>query len=306
MKASFPFFGVLVSAIALTPSLSTSATPEQIERGRYLFDAAGCLGCHTDKENKGAPLAGGRPLKTPFGIYYTPNITPDMENGIGDWSDADFIRALRHGRNPDDVNYFPVFPYTSYTMMSDGDMLDMKAYIFSLPPNPQPSRPHQASYFFGSRIMVNGWKVLNFKAGALKPVPGKSKEWNRGAYLVEALGHCRECHTPRDSLGGYKRHQHLAGTKKGPNGEIVPNITPDKETGIGKWPDEDLKALFKIGLLPDGDFVGGAMAEFVGHSSSKWTKDDARAVITYLRTLLPIRNQVKKPKKSGGSDDEWN
>lgn len=298
------FAAGLLAIGLLAPGFSFAAKSDNIERGRYLFDAAGCLGCHTDKKNKGTPLAGGRELKTPFGVFYSPNITPDRDNGIGDWSDADFIRALRHGKNPDGVNYFPVFPYASYTLMSDGDMLDIKAYLFSLPPAANPNRPHQMSFFFSSRFMVNGWNVVNFKEGPMKPVPEKGMAWNRGAYLVEALGHCRECHTPRDRLGGFRNHQHLAGTKDGPGGEAMPNITPDKQTGIGKWPDADLKALFSIGMLPDGDFVGGGMAEFVTNTASKWTKDDVQSVIVYLRSLKPVSNEIKSKKKSGGG--EWN
>ena len=298
-------FSLTLLVFAALPTASSFASKaDAIERGRYLFDAAGCLGCHTDKKNKGAPLAGGRELKTPFGVFYSPNITPDTENGIGDWSDADFIRALRHGRNPDGVNYFPVFPYTSYTRMSDGDLLDLKAYIFSLPPSSTPNRPHRVSFFFGSRFMVNAWKVINFKAGPMEPVPAKGHAWNRGAYLVEALGHCGECHTPRDRLGGFKLHIRLAGTRVGPNSEIMPNITPDKTTGIGKWSDAELKDLFSMGMLPDGDFVGGGMGEFVSDTASKWTKEDAEAVIKYLRSMRPIRNRVKTKKKSGGGN-EW-
>ncbi len=289
--------------LCLTASTAAAQKSGHIERGKYLFDAAGCLACHTDVKNKGAPLAGGRELKTPFGVFYSPNITPDPQNGIGDWSDADFIRALRHGKNPDGVNYFPVFPYSSYTMMSDGDMLDIKAYMFSLPAVGAPNRPHQLSPLFSSRFMVGAWKAVNFNEGPMQPVAKKGKEWNRGAYLVEALGHCRECHTPRDRLGGFRQQMHLAGTKYGPEGEVTPNITPDKETGIGKWPDRDLKDLFSIGLMPDGDFVGGSMGEFVTNTSSKWTKEDVDSIIIYLRSIAPVRNKVKKDKAKSG--DDW-
>ncbi len=288
--------------MALPSNLLATQSTEHIERGRYLFDVAGCLGCHTDKKNKGAPLAGGRELKTPFGVYFSPNITPDKEFGIGKWSDADFLRALRFGKNPKDENYFPVFPYTSYSRMTDADILDIKAYIFSLSPVAVANKEHQAGLVFGSRFMVGPWKAVNFSAGTMPLVPGRGDDWNRGAYLVEALGHCGECHTPRDRLGGFQRHEHMAGTKDGPGGEIMPNITPDKETGIGKWPDADLKALFTIGMLPDGDFVGGGMAENVTNTTSKWTKDDLAAVIVYLRSLRAIRNQVKKKKKTGDDD----
>jgi mono/diheme cytochrome c family protein len=290
-------------SLSIPPEISEAGNFERIERGRYLFDAAGCYGCHTDTKNKGMPLAGGRALKTPFGVFFSPNITPDKENGIGEWSDADFIRALRHGKNPDGVNYFPVFPYASYTRLADGDILDIKAYLFSLPADPAPNRPHRVSFFFGSRFMVNAWNVLNLKPGPMQPVPTRSAAWNRGAYLVEALGHCGECHTPRDSVGGFKRQLHLSGTKDGPGGETMPNITPDKKTGIGKWPDSDLKDLFSLGMLPDGDFVGGGMAEFVTHTSSKWTKEDTASIIVYLRSLAPVRNQLKTKKKESGN--EW-
>ena len=291
-------------AAALPSSLTAAQLSQHVERGRYLFDAAGCLGCHTDKKNKGAPLAGGRELKTPFGVYFSPNITADPEFGIGKWSDVDFLRALRFGKNPKDEHYFPVFPYTSYSRMTDADILDIKAYIFSLPPVAQANREHEAGVIFGSRFMVGPWKIINFKSGTMPLVPARGNVWNRGAYLVEALGHCAQCHTPRDQFGGFQNHNHMSGTKDGPDGEAVPNITADNETGIGKWPDADLKALFSIGMLPDGDFVGGGMAENVTNTTSKWSKDDVSAVIVYLRSLRAIRNQVKK-KKQGGVES-WN
>jgi len=292
----------LAVALSLPPRPSTALPAEHIERGHYLFDAAGCLGCHTDKKNHGAPLSGGRELMTPFGVYFSPNITPDPETGIGKWDDADFLRALRYGKSPKDEHYFPVFPYTSYTRMTDADIIDIKAYIFSLPAVTKANRKHQAGLVFGSRFMVGPWKLINFNAGMMPLVPGRGNIWNRGAYLVEALGHCAECHTPRDKLGGFQRHNHMSGTKKGPGNELIPNITPDKETGIGKWTDADLMSLFTIGLLPDGDFVGGGMAENVTNTTSKWTKEDMAAVIVYLKSLRAIKNQVKKRQKSGGDD----
>ncbi|NQV47847.1 MAG: cytochrome c [Rhodospirillaceae bacterium] len=297
---------MLLATVPVLLPAAFQADAADIDHGRYLFDAAGCLGCHTDKENKGAPLAGGRRFETPFGVYYSPNITPDRMTGIGNWSMADFLRALRYGENPDGENYFPVFPYTSYTKMSDGDILDLKAYIFSLAPVRQPNLEHEAGRVFGSRFMVGPWKVINFRAGPMKPVPDRGKKWNRGAYLVEALGHCGECHTPRDRLGGTLEHQHMAGTAKGPGGEAIPNITPDQETGIGKWPDADLKALFSIGMLPDGDFVSGGMAENVSNTTGKWSKADAEAVIEYLKSLPPVINKIKKDKKKKTGTDEWN
>lgn len=292
--------------LALSAGSSHADKEERIERGRYLFHAAGCLGCHTDGKNKGAPLAGGREMKTPFGTFYSPNITPDPNDGIGGWSDGDFIRALRHGRAPDGSNYFPVFPYTSYTLMSDGDMLDLKAYLFSLPPSPTPNRPHRLDFPFNSRFLVHVWKLINFETGPMTPTPHRGKTWNRGAYLVEALGHCGECHTPRDRLGGFRLHRHLAGSRDGPGGEIMPNITPDKKTGIGTWSDGDLKDLFSIGMMPNGDFVGGGMGEVVDNTTSKWTPEDAAAAVHYLRTVQPVPNRVKAEKKKADDGGDWN
>jgi len=296
--------GILALCLLALTAGSAGATGDA-ERGRTLFDAAGCLGCHTDKKNKGKPLAGGRELKTPFGVYYSPNITPDPEFGIGKWTDADFLRALKRGLSPKGEHYFPVFPYTSYTKMSDGDIIDLKAYIFTLPAVAQANREHEAGPVFGSRFMVGPWKAINFAEGDLRPFPEKGATWNRGAYLVEALGHCGECHTPRNRLGGFERRMHLGGTNDGPDGEAMPNITPDSATGIGKWTDGDLKALFSIGMLPDGDFVGGSMGEVVTNTTGRWSKGDTEAVIVYLRSLPALSHKIgrKKKEKTGG---EWN
>lgn len=281
------------------------AAQDSIERGRYLFRIAGCQACHTDIKNKGTPLAGGRALVTPFGTFYGPNITPHPEHGIGGWSDRDFITALRHGVAPDGGNYFPVFPYPSFTGMADQDMLAIKAYLFSLPPVDQPNRPHEVDFPFGWRFLMTFWKWLNFSAGPLAPEPGRSAAWNRGAYLVRALGHCGECHTPRDSLGAPNHDMAYAGTKVGPDDDAVPNITTDRETGIGKWSDGDLKFLFRTGLLPDGDVVGGGMAEVVEDSTSHLTDADLAAMITYLKSLPAIRNQIERKKEEDGGGDVY-
>lgn len=266
-------------------------------RGKYLFAAAGCQGCHTDVKNKGKPLAGGREMKTPFGTYFSPNITPDKETGIGNWSDADFIRALRDGVSPDGSHYFPVFPYPSYTGMTDRDMLDVKAYIFTTPTVRKTNTQHRTLPPFGTRFLIGPWKALYFDPGPYKPDPAKSKEWNRGNYLVNALGHCGECHTPRNAMGAMNSDMALAGTSDGPEGGLIPNITPDKETGIGKWPEVDLKSLLDSGMLPDGDFVGSDMGEVVDRATSKLTKADLKAMITYLRAVPPIHNTIESKKK---------
>ena len=286
---------ILALAVATPPAVADEAA---VVRGKYVFDAAGCAGCHTDTKNKGRLLAGGRALKTRFGVFYSPNITPHAEHGIGAWSDEDFLRALRHGVAPDGSHYFPVFPYTSYTGIADADLGDLKAYIFSLPAVARPNQPHEAGPPFGWRFLVPFWKWLNFTPGPFAPDPGRDEAWNRGAYLVEALGHCGECHTPRDTLGAAIPDMKLAGAPSGPEGGVVPNITPDEKTGIGGWSASDLISLFKMGMKPDFDFVGGAMGEVVANSTSRLGDTDLAAVIAYLRSLVPIRHEIR-PKKEG-------
>ena len=267
------------------------------KRGEYLFDAAGCKGCHTDVKNKGKPLAGGRRLKTPFGTYYSPNITPDEETGIGKWTDGDFVRALRLGQAPDGSHYFPVFPYPSYTGITERDLLDIKAYIFTRPPASKPNREHKALPPFGSRLFLPVWKKLNFTSGPFQFDPGRSREWNRGAYLVKALGHCGECHTPRNLLGAKKTNMDMAGTLQGPDGGVVPNITPDRKTGIGRWTKGDLEEFLDSGMLPDGDFTGSDMGEIVDQSTSRLTTTDRKAMVEYLRSIPPVENRIEVKKK---------
>jgi len=285
----------VAAAAFVAPPSAFADTPDPV-RGKYLLAAGGCVACHTDKKNKGRPLAGGRALKTPFGVFFSPNITPDAATGIGRWSDADFVRALRHGVGPDGGHYFPAFPYPSYTAMADNDMLDLKAYLFTLPPVAQSNKRHDLLPPFGWRFLVSLWKALYFTPGPFLPDPAKGDGWNRGAYLVRALGHCGECHTPRDALGGRKRDKELAGTESGPEGGVIPNITPDKETGIGRWTDRDLTGLLELGVLPNADFVGGQMGEVVDDVTSKLTEADRRAIIVYLKSVKPIHHQVRRKK----------
>ena len=289
------FLGVLLAA--LLASAEPALADADAERGKYIFHAAGCAACHTDKKGKGAPLAGGRKLKTSFGIFHSPNITPDPENGIGRWSDGDFIRALRQGVAPDGSHYFPVFPYPSYTGITDRDLLDLKAYLFTLPAAKTVNKPHDVSPPFGWRFLVPVWKALYFTPGPFRPDPGRSEEWNRGAYLVTALGHCGECHTPRGALGAPTAGMALAGTTEGPEGGLIPNITPDKETGIGRWPDGDLEELLKSGMLPDGDFVGDAMGDVVDDTTGRLKGTDLKAIILYLRSLPPVFHRIERKKK---------
>jgi mono/diheme cytochrome c family protein len=272
---------------------------DPVARGAYLFAAAGCAGCHTDVAAKGPPLGGGRALKTPFGTFYGPNITADPTYGIGRWSDADFLRALHEGEAPDGSNLYPVFPYPSFTKMTDADALAIKAYIWSLPPVAKPSRPHDLSFPYGWRFTLTPWKWLNFTAGRFVPRPDRDAGWNRGAYLVQALGHCGECHTPRGWLGGTQTDQALSGNPDGPDGDKVPNLTSDPATGLGGWSPQQIVAVLKSGLLPDGDVVGGGMAEVVRQGTSQLTDDDRMAIASYLKSLPPIANPKAKATSAG-------
>jgi mono/diheme cytochrome c family protein len=259
------------------------------KRGEYLAKAGGCVGCHTEERKDAVPFAGGRALKTPFGTFYGPNLTPHPQAGIGNWTEADFARALHEGRRPDGAHYYPAFPYPSYTGITDADVRDLFAYLRTLPPDARPSRPHELGIPFRWRFLVAGWKWLFFEPGRFVADPKASPAVNRGAYLVDVLGHCGECHTPRNALGGPKRDRHLAGGK-GPEGKGVPNITP---TRLKNWSDAELTEFLRTGITSDGDVVGEAMGEVIRNTTSQLTPDDLSAMIAYLRSLPPLPSEPK-------------
>ncbi|MGI9341237.1 MAG: c-type cytochrome [Gammaproteobacteria bacterium] len=256
-----------------------------LERGEYLLHASGCVTCHTADDDGAAPLAGGHALETPFGVFYTPNITPDPDTGIGRWSDDDFVNALWHGVAPDGSDYFPAFPYTAYTGMSRDDALAIKAYLLSLEPVRQENRAHELEWYLSSRLAAWIWKLIKFSPARFTPDPTRSDDWNRGAYLVRHLGHCGECHTPRDALGGLLNERELAGNPAGPNGKKVPDITANRDTGIGHWSDSEIEFFLEMGMLPDGDFTGGAMSPVIDDNTSRLTTEDQQAIAAYLRTV---------------------
>ena len=254
-------------------------------RGAYIFRAAGCHACHSDTTPGAPPLAGGRALKTPFGVFYSPNITPDRETGLGDWSLSDFAQALRMGVAPDGSAYFPAFPYPSYSGMKDEDIADLWAYLQSVEPVAKANLEHELDFPFGFRFLAGIWKGLFFEPGVFQEDPARDADWNRGAYLVRHLGHCGECHTPRGALGALDAERHLAGTLEGPEGKKVPNITPDAGDGIGEWSESDLVFFMEIGMLPDGDFAGGAMEEVISEGTSHLTAEDRKAIARYLLSV---------------------
>lgn len=284
---------------ALGCSIATGVAAEAppsggaVARGRYVFYATGGCSCHTNLEAGGEPLAGGRPLETPFGTFYSTNITPDVDTGIGAWSDDDFLHAMKHGIAPDGTVYFPIFPYTSFTHMTDGDVNDLKAYLFSLEPVRRANRPHALRRPYGWRIAARLWQWLYFDAAPLADAPERSAEWHRGRYLAVALGHCRECHTARTRSGALDPLGAYAGTEQGPDGALVPNITPDDPTGIAAWTEADIAWYLETGLMPDGNDAQGVMRELIDQGYEHLTREDRDAIATFLRSLTPIHNELR-------------
>jgi len=259
---------------------------DPVERGLAIFIAGGCTSCHT-AEN-GEFLAGGRTLETPFGTFYGPNITSDAEYGIGGWSEADFVQAVREGIAPNGSPYYPAFPYTSYAGMADQDVADLWAYLQTVPAVAEPSLDHDLGLPYRWRLPLRFWRWLYFEQGGPEVSSDQPEAWLRGAYLVEVLGHCGQCHTPRTMLGGLDYSLAFSGTSAGPTGRSVPDITPD---GIGNWGLSDVTFFLSLGMLPDGDFAGGDMAEVVSENTSELTNSDRQAIGVYLLTLPSVELQ---------------
>jgi len=277
----------LVAACSIASPV-VSAADDLLERGRYLTYAGGCISCHTEDVEDAAPLAGGRALETPFGTFFSPNITPHRETGIGDWSEDGFLAALWQGISPEGEHYFPAFPYTSYTGVSRADGLAIRAYLLSLDPVSKVNREHDLSWYMSSRLAAGAWKAVNFEPRRFAPEAGRDEQWNRGAYLVRHLGHCGECHTPRGVTGVLDRGAEMAGGELG--SEKIPNITPHASDGIGRWSTSDIEYFLDFGMLPGGDFAGSSMAEVIEDNTSKLTREDRLAIAAYLKSLPPLES----------------
>ena len=250
-------------------------------RGDYLLVLGDCVACHTDSTAGRAPFSGGPALKTPFGTFHAPNITPDPDYGIGTWTLADFSNALSNGEGPGLMNHlYPAFPYDSYTLMSDQEIVDMYAALKEVTPVAVPATPHEIGFPFNVRPILAGWKNLFFTPQRFTPDPEQSALWNRGKYLVEGPAHCVSCHTPRNALGGPDTARALDGSRGGPAGN-VPGITRADlvEAGYDK---ASLIDALKTGFTPGFDILGGAMGEVIDNSTSKWTDEDLQALADYL------------------------
>ncbi|HEY3030793.1 MAG TPA: cytochrome c [Bradyrhizobium sp.] len=255
-----------------------------VERGAYLARAADCMACHTAKDGK--EYAGGLGFKMPFGTLYSTNITPDKETGIGNYSDQDFLNAVHRGIRRDGVRLYPAMPFTSYTYMTDADALAIKAYLFSLPPVRAAIPANTLTFPFNQRWTMIFWSALFNPDGRFEPDTSKSPEWNRGAYLTEALAHCGECHTPRNLAFALNNHKKFAGAVTA--GWRAFNISADKNTGVGAWSDEDLVSYLSIGHASGHGTASGPMGEAVDHSLSHLAQQDIRAVVGYLRSVPAI------------------
>jgi mono/diheme cytochrome c family protein len=273
------------------------AHADLLTQGRYLTDAADCQACHTAKG--GTPFAGGRPFKLPFGTLYTPNITPDRDTGIGKWSDADFLKAVHKGIAPDGSRLYPAFPYASYTMLTDQDVLAIKAYLFSLKPVRQVTPPNTFGFPYNQRWLMGIWSAFFNSDTRYRPIPERSAQWNRGAYLVEAAAHCGECHTPRNLMQAMNTRQKFAGGQA--EGWSAYNITPDRVSGIGSWSAEEIAAYLSKGHSAARGTASGPMREAVELSLGKMSAGDIAAIVTYLQSVPPIRSG-QLPEMAGPAD----
>lgn len=286
------FWFVTVPAVVSAEALPAySPNPAN---GEVVFNAGGCASCHAVKGEPRTMLGGGLAIPSAFGTFYAPNISPHKQNGIGGWSEADFVTAVKHGTSPAGSHYFPSFPYGSYVHATDNDIRDLFAYIKTLPPLSGRIRDHNVKFPFSVRRLVGGWKFLFLDGKPFTPDPKQSAAWNRGAYLVNGLGHCAECHSPRNFLGGIVSSQRLAG---GPNPEgegWVPNITGK---GLKNWSEKELAWFLKTGELPDGDTAGGSMARVI-RNTSQLSDDDLAAMATYLKSLPAVDGPARPQKKT--------
>jgi len=265
----------------------TAPAQSLAERGKYLTDAGNCLSCHT--KDRAVPFSGGLGFDTPFGTIYSSNITPDLATGIGKWTALDLRRAMHQGIGNDDNRLFPAFPYTSFTKIAEADLKDLWAYLRSLPSSSRASQPHELKFYVRWRFPLWGWKLLFFSPGLFVPDPSRNASLNRGAYLVQALGHCGECHTPRNWLGAPKKDRFLAGAKLGEKTR-APNLTP---TRLKKLSDAELKDILRTGMTADGDVLSESMAEVVQNTTSQLEPQDLDALIAYLRSLPPLPEEPR-------------
>ena len=279
----FILYFLFISLSIFFPSLCFSED-KKIKEGEYISILAGCYSCHTE-EKSNEPFSGGRAIITKFGVFYSPNITPDVNTGIGDWTDADFINAFKKGISPKGFHYLPVFPYTSYTGIKESDLLNLKKYLFSIKPINKLNKSHENFFIFNTNIIKLIWKKLYFSEISFNFNDSYSKRWNRGNYIVNHLAHCGECHTPRNLFGATIKNKFLSGSNSNGIGENSPNITGDIGIGIGGWSSDEFTNFMLNGIKPDFDNVQGSMNEVIIHSTSRFSFEDIISIYEYLKSI---------------------
>ncbi|MDP9090062.1 MAG: c-type cytochrome [Pseudomonadota bacterium] len=271
-----------------------------IERGEYLTRAADCVVCHTAKD--GEPFAGGRAFVLPFGTLYSTNITPDPETGIGNYSDANFLDAVHKGVGRNNTKLYPAMPYASYTYMSDADALAIKAYLFSLKPLHAPAPKNTLTFPFNQRGLMSIWSAFFNPDRRFEPHVDRSAEWNRGAYLAEAMGHCGECHTPRNLFFALNNRQKFAGAVQ--SGWRAYNMTANRTGGVGAWSDADLAQYLSTGHAEGRGTASGPMGEAVDESLSHLKPSDITAMVAYLRTVPSIASDLPEPRTTAATTEQ--
>jgi mono/diheme cytochrome c family protein len=297
MAKGWHMVGLGLAAVALVAAWAGpgDAQPrDPVGRGKYIFGAAGGCGCHTEKDR--ALNAGGRKYDGPFGSVYATNITPDPETGIGKWTDDQIITAIRAGRRPNGERLLPVHPYPTFNGMAEEDLRALVAYLRSVKPAKRANTPKRISVPLFESVFLPAW-LAYFSARETPPPSAPASGLARGEHLVRAVGHCGECHTPRTMTMALDNSRFLAGNPKsrGPEGNAVPNITPDKETGIGGWTEEQLADYLGTGNKPDGDVSGGLMGEVIQGTSAGYkdlTKADLQVIAKYLKSIPPVKNRT--------------
>ena len=287
---------------AVVPATALAPHTANLDNGKTMFEIGGCASCHAVPDADPAKvdrtrLGGGLALNSPFGTFYVPNISPDPKDGIGNWTEANFVAALWNGTSERGANLYPAFPYTSYRHMQLDDVRDLYAYLKTLPPVRGKARRHDLSFPFNVRRLLGGWKLLFLHGGPYEPDASKSAQWNRGAYLVNGPGHCAECHSPRNALGGIIDSERFAGGPAPDGKGWVPNITPvGLQHGKDVWSEKDIASFLDDGMTPSGDYAGGAMAEVI-RNTSLLGADDRAAIAAYVVSLPPVQGPTPPPKK---------
>jgi len=290
------FWWLTAPGSAVVPATAPPAAPNPAN-GLVIFNAGGCSSCHAvPSQPDRTRLGGGLAIPSPFGTFYAPNISPDPVDGIGRWTEAEFVNAVTRGVSPAGVHYFPAFPYASYAHAKTEDIRDLFAYLKTLAPVAGRVRDHDVRFPFNIRRNIGIWKWLFMDGKPFVPDPARSAQWNRGAYLVNGLGHCAECHSPRNFLGGIIAAQRFAG---GPNPEgegWVPNIT---QKGLAEWSDKDIASFLKTGEMPDGDSAGGSMVRVI-KNTSQLSGEDRAAIADYIKSLPPVDGPPRPKKPANG------